>query len=165
MRDRATILARVEASALIDEWLDDAPDALSRSLPTMRAAANLAGDTRMDPLADAIESRDRQRILNTLAALAGEIGVKRIGGDPNLGPGQVVTFDRRLHRSIGEPLRPGQKVAIVSPGYTATGPDGAEAVLVQADVEEASPEEIQRASIPEPSRSATDAPAFQLAPA
>lgn len=145
-RDRADVLAHIEASAIIDEWVDDAPEALGRMLPTMRLRTNLADDSRLDPLAAAIESRDRQQILDTLAALAAEFGVKRIGGNPADGPDQLVVFDRKRHDGIGGPLRPGQKVLLVSPGYSITGPDGTDSVLLKAKVDEATPEDIRRAS-------------------
>lgn len=140
-RDRATVLARVEAAAFINEAFDDDPASMRRIFNVARTTSKLPDDPRLDPLGEALDSGDRDRVFQVLQDIAADLGVTRVGANPRDGYDQMVTFDRRLHRSISGQLQPGQQVRLVSPGYTSRD-EGRDVVLVQAAVEEMDADEI-----------------------
>lgn len=148
LHDRAKVLARVEAAALIGEWVDD-PELVSsgklrRQLDTALVTHSLTDDPRFAGLGDALDSGDRSRVLAVLDEVAQGAGLRRIGGNPGDGFDQIVTFDRRRYESRDPSLRPGQKVRLVAPGYAADGDNGEEVVIEKAVVEAATPEEIEQ---------------------
>lgn len=138
-RDRARVLAKAEQTALIDGWIDDHPSGMRSSFELARQIGKVGDDPRLDALGDALDSGDRPRVIRVLKRVADDAGVRRIGGDMRRGPDQLLPFDPREHRSISGPLRTGQKVLVVTPGYAAD-----DLVLEHAAVQEAFPDDIAR---------------------
>ena len=96
------------------------------AIPFVRAMAELVIDVE-ELAANGASSR---AVIHRLRSQA-----RRLGLDPIDYAGEPSAMDRRVHRSVGEPIGDGTPVVVVRPGYVWHSPTG-EVVVAKAVVQD-----------------------------